>query len=319
LPVTRSDKAKLRSEIRDKREQLQEIKGDARAARDRTTRAEHRKRQIRVQQEIFQLRKKLRAVKVGRAEGDPMTGALPDFVIIGASKCGTTFLYHLLIQHPLVEPAAAKELHFFDSLFDEGAEWYRQCFPAPRWEDGRRTITGEATPMLAHRLAPERMAEVVPEARLILLLRNPVDRAYSLYQHWARNGVESLTFEEAIQAEMTLPLGDSRHGYRDDVDDAPFGYLSRSVYVDHLLRWMEFFPGEQLLVIKSEDLFERPQETLEPVLDFLALPDWAPEARESGARHRYDKMDPATRRRLEEYFDPHNERLYEHLGTDLGW
>jgi hypothetical protein len=319
LPVSRFDKAKLRSEIRGKREQLSKIKSEARAAMDRATRAEHRKRQIRVQQEIFQLRRRLRAVKEQRAEGDPEIGALPDFVVIGASKCGTSFLYHLLIQHPHVEPAAAKELHFFDYLFDEGTEWYRRCFPAPRWKDGRRTVTGEATPMLAHSLAPERMAQVVPEARLILLLRNPVDRAYSLYQHWVRNGVETLTFEEAIEAERTWRLGDSRHEYRDDVEDVPFGYLSRSVYVDHLLRWMEFFPREQMLVLKSEDFFERPQATLRPVLDFLALPGWEPEAWDSGTRHHYDKMDPATRRRLEEYFEPHNERLYEHLGTDFGW
>lgn len=107
MPVSRFDKAKLRSEIRDKREQLSKIKSDARASKDRAMRAEHRKRQVRVQQEIFQLRRRLRAVKEQRAEGDPETGALPNFFIIGASKCGTSFLYHLLIQHPHVEPAAA--------------------------------------------------------------------------------------------------------------------------------------------------------------------------------------------------------------------
>ena len=74
-----------------------------------------------------------------------------------------------------------------------------------------------------------------------------------------------------------------------------------------------------MLVLKSEDFFERPQETLKPVLDFLDLPDWEPEAWESGQKHNYERMDPATRRGLEEYFDPHNERLYEHLGTDFGW
>jgi hypothetical protein len=112
--------------------------------------------------------------------------------------------------------------------------------------------------MLAYRLAPERMAEMVPQVRLILLLRNPVDRAYSLYHHWARNGVETLTFEEIIEAEKTWLLGTPRHEYRDDVDDVPFGYLSRSVYVDHLLRWSRFFDKEQLLVLKSEDFFESP-------------------------------------------------------------
>jgi hypothetical protein len=320
LPISRFDKEKLRSEIRGKKEQLHEIKRDARAAKDRAERAEHRKRQVRIQQEIFQLRRKLGAAKEGRAEEDSETGALPYFVIIGASKCGTTFLYHLLIQHPYVESAAAKELHFFDILFeDEGVEWYRQCFPAPRWEEGRRTITGEATPMLAHLHAPERMARVVPGARLILLLRNPVDRAYSLYQHWVRSGVETLAFEEVIEDEMTRLPGAIRPEHLDDVDDVPFGYLSRSIYVDHLMRWSEYFPEERLLVLKSEDFFERPQEILRQVLEFLDLAEWEPESWESQKKRHYGRMDPSTRRRLEEYFEPHNRRLYDFLGTDFGW
>jgi hypothetical protein len=78
--------------------------------------------------------------------GESEIGALPDFVVIGGKKCGTTFLYHLLSQHPYVEPASSKELHFFNRFFDEGVEWYRRCFPAPRLQYGRRTITGEGTP-----------------------------------------------------------------------------------------------------------------------------------------------------------------------------
>jgi hypothetical protein len=219
-----------------------------------------------------------------------------------------------------VEPAAAKELHFFDDLFDEGTEWYRRCFPTPRWKDGRRTITGEATPMLAHGLAPERMAEVVPEARLIVLLRNPVDRAYSLYHHWARNGVEALSFEEVIEAEQEWLHGTSRHECGVGADDVPFEYLSRSVYVDHLQRWSRFFGDEQLLVLKSEDFFELPSETLKRVLNFLELPDWQPDAWKVRNAGTYEEnMDSATRHRLEEYFEPHNKRLYEFLSVDFEW
>ena len=173
--------------------------------------------------------------------------------------------------------------------------------------------------MLAHRLAPERMAEVVPQARLIVLLRNPVDRAYSLYHHWARSGVENQRFEEVIEAERVWLLGISEHAHRDDGDDVPFGYLSRSIYVDHLLRWSSFFDKDQMLVLKSEDFFENPQEPLRCILDFLKLPDWGPDAWESGKKSRYERMDPATRQRLEEYFEPHNRRLYDFLGADFGW
>jgi hypothetical protein len=311
------ERSRLRKELRARKE-------DKRAGK-----IVHKKMKKGAQQEIFQLEKERRAAHEQWTE----TGALPDFVIIGGKKCGTTFLYHLLGQHPLVEPAASKELHFFDALFDEeDTEWYRQCFPAPRWENGRRTITGEASPYMANRSAPERMAKVVPEARLIALLRNPVERAYSDYQMVARKDREHQTFEEAIGLQDPTEAGEARPlGKEGENSEGEEGanlnddseYLSRSNYAEHLLRWSEFFPREQMLVLKSEDFFENPQPTLKAVLEFLGLPEWEPEPskleNKRNAGRYEDDMDPATRRRLEEYFEPHNRRLYEYLGVDFGW
>jgi Sulfotransferase domain len=275
--------------------------------RKRKTKSEHIeqvKRTKKKKQEQFWLKNKLRVAK-----GERETGALPDFVVIGPPKCGTTFFYHLLSKHPQVVPAVFKEPHFFDLLFDEGIEWYRQCFLPSRQENGRRTITGEGTPgYLFHPHAAERMAEIIPQARLIALLRNPVDRMYSDYHHGARNRQRHRTFEEIVEACL----------------DAPHRkFLSRNIYVDHLVRWSKFFDREQMLVLKSEDFFEHPQGTLKLVLDSLDLPSWEPEAsnlsdkRNAGKYER--RMDPALRRRLEEFFEPHNQRLYEYLGEDFGW
>ena len=292
-----------------------------RTTADKQKRIEYKKRKKRMQQEIFRLENDLRRVVEGRQSNDDphgrqspqaasesATGAMPDFLIIGAKKCGTTFLYDLLSRHPYVEPAAKKELHYFDILADEESiEWYRRCFPPPRWKDGRRTITGEATPYWGKHRVPERIAKVLPQARLIVLLRNPVDRAYSDYEQARRKGWETRTFEEAIEAEKT-----QTHARRK--------YLSRSTYVDHLLRWSQYFADEQMLVLKSEDLFECTQDTIERVLEFLDLPKWEPEASEKRNRGKYEqKMHPATRQRLEEYFEPHNEKLYEHLGVEFEW
>jgi len=119
---------------------------------------EQRRRIKSKKQEIFWLENELRAAKA-HTEAGPVAGSLPDFVIMGAPKCGTTFLYHLLSKHPHVEPCAFKELHYFDLFFEKGTEWYRQCFPSPLLKNGRRTITGEATPAyLSFPEAPERMA-----------------------------------------------------------------------------------------------------------------------------------------------------------------
>jgi hypothetical protein len=318
--------------IRSSQRELREVREGLRAAENWVEHPQQRERKKTIQYELFQLEQKLRIAEQGTAV-EPQTGALPDFAVIGVGKGGTTFLYHLLTQHPLVERAAAKELHFFDNYFDLGIEWYRGCFPTPSSDDGRRTITGEATPgYLFHPRAPERMAEVVPWARLITLLRNPVDRAYSAYYKDVRHGSKNnRTFEEAIGlvvaagARKTRPLGEgSKTAGRESRPgpDKDSEYLSKGVYVDHLLRWSKFFSEEQMLVLKSEDFFGDPVETLKIVLDFLDLPEWEPEPAQLQQKRNtreYEKMNPKTRRRLDEFFEPHNKRLYDYLGVDFGW
>jgi len=261
----------------------------------------------------------------------PEVGALPDFVVIGAMKCGTSFFYDLLTRHPNVERAAVKEVHYFSKQenFRKGIEWYRRFFPTPMPEDGQKSITGEASPSyLNNRHAPERLAGAVPEARLIVLLRNPVDRAYYHYHMAVRHGIELKSFEEVVEEERARLLEEdnepSRPGLADSTDPgssrAPeHSYFKRGIYVDQLLRWRKFFGDEQMLVLKSEDFFERPQDSLKLVLEYLDLPYWEPELQSRKAKREYEPMDPATRQRLEEYFEPHNRRLYDHLGVDLGW
>jgi hypothetical protein len=271
-----------------------------------------------------------------RSPADPgsgqQTGALPDFIIIGAQKGGTTTLYRLLSQHPSVLPAAKKELHYFSLFFDRGTEWYRSCFPAPKHKNGQSTITGEASPYyLFHPHAPRRVAEAVPRARLIALLRDPVARAYSHYNHEVTTvsrlfgtGIEPSTFEEALDLEELRLRGEGDKMLEDEryvsFNHQHFSYMSRGIYVDQLIQFSKFFSNEQVLVLRSEDFFGRTPEKLKLVLDFLGLPEWEPEAWKIVLKGEYDQeMDPSTRRRLEEYFEPHNRRLYEYLGVDFGW
>jgi len=278
--------------------------------------------------EITRLKMKLSTVDesaTGGREGSTTAGGtLPDFLIIGAQKCGTTFLYYLLCQHPYVEPATTKEVHFFDTNFAEGVQWYRSHFSPPAQKDGRKMLTGESSPYyLYHPHAARRAAKVVPQVKLIALLRNPVDRAYSDYNHKFREAREHLSFEDAIGAEEERLRGEKEKLLADEnyhsVNYRKYSYLSRGIYVDQLLEWERHFDRDQLLVLKSEDFFENPQDSFERVLGFLDLPHW--ETGASGQRNEgeYDEMSLATRRRLEAYFEPHNRRLYEYLGIDFGW
>ncbi len=273
----------------------------------------------------------LEAAPPASQEQDEPKGALPEFIVIGAMRCGTSQFYDLLTQHPNVRKAAAKELHYFDrpERFEKGIEWYRKCFPAPPRNAGQISITGEATPSyLAAPQVPERVAEVVPEARLIVLLRHPVDRAYSHYHLLARRGFAP-SFEEALEAEQTGLLdGEDEPSDRErssNVGDAPpTKLLAKGMYVDQLARWRQFFGEEQLLVLKSEDFYKSTADTLKIVQDFLGLPHrelaLLPRGKTSrSTEYRYEPMEPVTRQRLEEFYEPYNQRLYEYLGVDFGW
>lgn len=252
--------------------------------------------------------------------------ALPDFVVIGAQKSGTSFFYNLLTRHPQVERAATKEVHFFSRHYDLGLSWYKSHFPFPGREGGGSPLTGEATPYyLLHPLAARRAAHTVPQAKLIVLLRNPVDRAYSHYQHQVRMGNETLqSFEAAVAAEDTRIQGEREKLLEDKSYSSSayprFSYLTRGIYVDQLAEWYKFFSADQILVLGSEEFFNDAQSTLQSVLRFLELDAWEPEALSPSKRkYQYEQMSPATRRELEEYFRPHNQRLYNYLGMDFGW
>jgi Sulfotransferase family len=180
--------------------------------------------------------------------------------------------------------------------------------------DGHRTITGEASPSyLFDSQVPERMARIVPDARLIALLRNPVDRAYSHYQMEVRRGKEGRSFEEATEEEMITVEGQG------DTVDVRYAYLRRGLYAEQLERFSFFANREQLLVIKSENLFTHRLEVLDRVLRFFRLPPFEPTLASPAGRAPYEPMDPLTRRRLEGFFASHNKRLYDLLNTNFGW
>lgn len=205
------------------------------------------------------------------SEDSALGGRLPDFLGLGVQKGGTTMLQKLLEQHPGAYLPSAKELHYFSLRFSEGEAWYREQFSQAVTDQ----LCGEITPYYVfHPEAPARVHELLPDARLIVLLRDPVERSLSQYFHSRRLGLESLPLEQALAAERGRLLG-SREMLR-----APDGqhrshqensYLSRSRYEQQLPAWQALYPSNQLLVLRSEDLFEQPTVAWERVLRFLDL------------------------------------------------
>jgi sulfotransferase family protein len=245
---------------------------------------------------------------------------LPEFLILGAQKAGTTALYAYLRWHPAITGPAWKEVSYFDRHYRRGVRWYRGQFPL---RPGDRLV-GEASPgYLFHPLAPKRVKATVPEARLIVLLRDPVDRALSHYHHEVALGREPLTFEQAVEAEPERTRGEEERLLREpDYFSHPwwdYTYLARGRYAEQLERWLAVFPREQVLVVASNDLAAEPGQTYARVLEFLGASAQELDSYPRVYEQRYGEMGPDTRRRLAEYFAEPNRRLYELLGRDFGW
>ena len=200
-----------------------------------------------------------------------MGGRLPDFLGLGVQKGGTTSLHCLLEQHPEVFLPPVKEVHYFSLNFASGEAWYRSQFASAEPEQR----CGEITPYyLFHPQVPARVREALPQAKLIVLLRDPVERALSQYFHSRRHGFEPLGLEAALEsepqrllrAEACLKAADGRHRSHQE-----HSYLSRSRYEQQIPHWLKIFPAHQLLVLRSEDLFEQPATVWEQLLQFLGL------------------------------------------------
>ena len=269
--------------------------------------------------------------KAFRATTNPIR-MMPHFMIIGTQKGGTTSLYQYLIQHPSIAPIWIKEPHFFDIYFYKGLPWYRSHFPTTveqyysRYIQKHDLITGEASPYyLFHPQAAKRVSKTLPKAKLIIILRNPVDRAYSQYQHQTRQeGVESLSFEEALAKEEERLAGEEEKMLQDEkyfsFNHRHYSYLARSKYIEQLPPWMDLFPRDQFLILRSEDLYSNPKAVVQQTLDYLNLPSsHLNQEYKPFNDAKYASMAPETRTRLVEYFKPYNARLYDYLGQDFGW
>lgn len=201
----------------------------------------------------------------------PSSGRLPDFLGVGAQKGGTTSLHRLLRAHPQVFLPAEKELHYFSKRYGEGLAWYSAQYAAA--EPHQRC--GEITPYyLFHPEAPRRIHDLLPDMLLIVLLRDPVERALSQYFHSRRLGLEPLELEAALAAETERMAGAAAALARTDglhLSHQEHSYVSRSRYERQLERYGELFPPQQLLMLKSEDLFLQPAVVWEEVQRFLGL------------------------------------------------
>lgn len=260
----------------------------------------------------------------------------PDFLLIGAKRGGSTSLYFALLEHPQVMPLFpsarllpkdnhTKGVHYFDTHYSMGDVWYRSHFPATVRRSGK--VVGEGSPYyLFHPLAAERAARDVPAARILLVLRDPVERAFSHYRERRRQDAEELdTFEAALAAEDGRLGGEqsrivSEPGYVSYAHEQQ-SYRAQGEYAPHLRRWMDHFPADQFHVLAAEDFYADPQAACDGVARFLGLrpAPLPPSAAKPWNAAPSSKLADSTRRSLAEHYAPFNADLEELLGRELPW
>jgi hypothetical protein len=246
--------------------------------------------------------------------------ALPDAMIIGAMKCGTSSLHNHLVQHPQVIEPLRKEVHYFDANYGQGERWYRAHFG----RQGGCGLNLDSSPYyLYHPLAAQRARALVPNAKLVVLLRDPVRRAYSHYWHQAHQKRETLSFEDALLAEPARVDADAQRLAQGQIERSlshqRFSYLARGRYAEQVERWLASYPRDQLRVWRFEDLVAEPLAVTNEVLAWLGLRPLANAKLDPRNTRRYPPMHEATAARLREYFAPHNARLEALLGRGMGW
>jgi len=252
--------------------------------------------------------------------------SLPDFIIIGTARSGSTSLYYNICQHPCVLSAAYDELGYFDSNFHLGLNWYRSLFPTlfSKWivkQKKQFAITGEDTPFyIWNPLVAKRILKILPKIKLIVVLRNPVDRAYSNYHLGIRAGSENLSFEDAIQIELKK-LNEINDEFEHNVEKytIPRSYIAKGFYANQLKIWLELFNSEQLIIISTEDLESNPQGTLDKIYDFLKIPKNHKLIPEKQKKASYPKMKNETREFLINLYKKNNAELFSMIGQKFDW
>jgi hypothetical protein len=255
----------------------------------------------------------------------------PDFLIVGGQRCGTTSLFRYLATHPaVVPPLFQKGIHFFDLHYGRGLRWYRGQFPVRSIADRRvaaaapRAVTGEASPYYVfHPLAGERIARDVPAVKLIVLLRDPVDRAFSAHKQESGRGFETEPFERALDLEESRLEGELERIHADPTyvsfSHQHHAYLARGRYAEQLARLFDLFGRERVLVLETAVLSATPEAVWERVLEFLDLPPWRPPAFERHNTRPSSPLPDRLQRRLETYFAPHDAQLAALLGEVPTW
>ena len=237
---------------------------------------------------------------------------LPDYLVVGECKCGTSSMYDYLTKHPQILETygngidsylGTKELRFFDRYYDKGIDWYKSKFP----ETTDKQITGEGASIYFGRmLSLDRIKRDLPNAKIIVLLRNPIDRLYSHFCHMKK------------YIPNWKDKYDSFEDFLNSAREEDNYLIEKGIYALPLFKWLDAFE-DRVMVIKSETLFETPQDVCDYLFDWLGVDPFKLKSFEKLNSTSSLTIKPQTRKMLKAFYSSYNEELYDLLGYRMQW
>jgi len=250
--------------------------------------------------------------------------SLPDFIINGTVRSGTTSLFNYLGQHPSIINAYQDEIGFFDSNFHLGFNWYRSFFPTFNELNKIKNTSGysltcEDTPFYFWKPnAIKLIKKHLPNCTFITIFRNPIDRAYSNYHLAVRTGNEKNSFEDVIQNEIKI-LKNSDLFSNSELILKGKSYVGKSLYSFQFKNWLDEFDLSKIHTLSTEELSKDPEKSLNDIFDFLKIPRFKVKNLQKHKHETYAPMNAKTRELLSTFFQPYNEELFKMIGKRFDW
>jgi len=254
---------------------------------------------------------------------------LPDFIFFGGTRSGVMTLTKYVQEHPNIQ--TIRNIHFFEYVYANNIQWYKRHFPTKFYKkyyemtNKQKLFVGESTgTYLFHNDVPKRIHQHIPKIKLIVMLRNPIKSCYSKYNHYRNEGLESSSFEDAIEMEFKrmeiLEKNIKLKSNNPDLDNfVNFNYLRHGHYAEKLENWFSEFPREQILILTNDEFNSDMDNTLKTTFEFIGLPNFHVKNKIAHNVGKYLPMKESTKEMLIDYFKPHNQKLYKILGRDLNW
>lgn len=248
---------------------------------------------------------------------------LPDFIIIGAKRCGTTTLYENLAEHPCIEKSSHDNIGFFNDNFHLGINWYKSHFVTINKKNeimkkfGKFATYDVTTSYIRNPELAIKIKTKIPNSKIIAILRNPVDRAFSEYNENKKNKSNIDSFEKIVIEELNEYSKISNNEI--NLIIKKLNLVGKGLYQKQLKKWFEVFSKESILILSTEEFENKPDITYSKIFHFLELPEYQVKNTKKFNKNSYPKMDDKIRKKLEEFFEPHNHDLFNLINQNFDW